>query len=165
MSAHTQRSAQPQGLGFTSGQFAQHSRQGNRAAGQEPHCGPCTYMVNGRITYCKILRNLKLQFHPYFASFSPSTFCTASRTEAPSSPSYSETLYGLQMPSTPLSPSTPSKPSPEPPKGELAWIERIRQRAAIAARGSGALRLGIGDDCAILSPARPRDRRHHRHVT
>ena len=40
------------------------------------------------------------------------------------------------------------------PQGELAWIERIRQRAAIAARGSGALRLGIGDDCAILAPPR-----------
>lgn len=44
-------------------------------------------------------------------------------------------------------------PSPGP-KGELAWIERIRQRAAITARGAGALRLGIGDDCAILSPPR-----------
>lgn len=40
------------------------------------------------------------------------------------------------------------------PSGELAWIERIRQRAAITARGAGALRLGIGDDCAILSPPR-----------
>jgi thiamine-monophosphate kinase len=36
----------------------------------------------------------------------------------------------------------------------MAWIERIRQRAAITARGAGALRLGIGDDCAILSPPR-----------
>lgn len=40
------------------------------------------------------------------------------------------------------------------PKGELQWIERIRQRAANTARGAGALRLGIGDDCAILSPPR-----------
>jgi thiamine-monophosphate kinase len=40
------------------------------------------------------------------------------------------------------------------PAGELAWIERIRQRAAVTARGAGALRLGIGDDCAILSPPR-----------
>ena len=54
------------------------------------------------------------------------------------------------MPS-PISPNASSQPSPV---GELAWIERIRQRAAIAARGSGALRLGIGDDCAILSPPR-----------
>ena len=40
------------------------------------------------------------------------------------------------------------------PKGELHWIERIRQRAATTARGVGALRLGIGDDCAILAPPR-----------
>jgi thiamine-monophosphate kinase len=40
------------------------------------------------------------------------------------------------------------------PRGELAWIERIRQRAANTARGAGALRLGIGDDCAILAPPR-----------
>jgi thiamine-monophosphate kinase len=40
------------------------------------------------------------------------------------------------------------------PTGELAWIERIRQRAATTARGAGALRLGIGDDCAILAPPR-----------
>jgi thiamine-monophosphate kinase len=40
------------------------------------------------------------------------------------------------------------------PNGELAWIERIRQRAAVTARGAGALRLGIGDDCAILAPPR-----------
>ena len=74
------------------------------------------------------------------------------------------------MPSQPTSPGAPSKPSPAVPqgelarppkgqlagfpKGELAWIERIRQRAAIAARGSGALRLGIGDDCAIIAPPR-----------
>jgi thiamine-monophosphate kinase len=36
----------------------------------------------------------------------------------------------------------------------LGWIERIRQRAATTARGAGALRLGIGDDCAILAPPR-----------
>src|SRR5580704_19161639 len=74
------------------------------------------------------------------------------------------------MPSQPTSPGAPSKPSPAVPqgelarppkgqlagfpKGELAWIERIRQRAAITARGAGALRLGIGDDCAILAPPR-----------
>jgi thiamine-monophosphate kinase len=55
------------------------------------------------------------------------------------------------MPSPPTSPGATSQPSPA---GELGWIERIRQRAAIAARGSGALRLGIGDDCAILAPPR-----------
>jgi len=67
------------------------------------------------------------------------------------------------MPSQPNSPSASSEPPPAgtlkreltgAPAGELAWIERIRQRAAIAARGAGALRLGIGDDCAILSPPR-----------
>ena len=63
------------------------------------------------------------------------------------------------MPSQPNSPLASSQPSPSGeytgvPRGELAWIERIRQRAALAARGSGALRLGIGDDCAILSPPR-----------
>ena len=58
------------------------------------------------------------------------------------------------MPSPPISSFAASQPSSAVPRGELAWIERIRQRAAIAARGSGALRLGIGDDCAILSPPR-----------
>ena len=63
------------------------------------------------------------------------------------------------MPSPIPSPSTSSQSSPAgeragTPKGELAWIERIRQRAAIVSRGSGALRLGIGDDCAIVSPPR-----------
>jgi thiamine-monophosphate kinase len=63
------------------------------------------------------------------------------------------------MPSSPVSPSASSKPSPtgesaRVPNGELAWIERIRQRAAITARGAGAIRLGIGDDCAILAPPR-----------
>ena len=33
--------------------------------------------------------------------------------------------------------------------GELALIERIRDRAGV---GSDAVRLGIGDDCAILRP-------------
>jgi len=63
------------------------------------------------------------------------------------------------MPFPSISPSATSQPSPagertRVPRGELAWIERIRQRAAVAARGAGALRLGIGDDCAILSPPR-----------
>ena len=63
------------------------------------------------------------------------------------------------MPSQSISPVSSSQTSPSGefagvPKGELAWIERIRQRAAIAARGSGTLRLGIGDDCAILAPPR-----------
>lgn len=40
------------------------------------------------------------------------------------------------------------------PRGELGWIERIRQRASATARGAGALRLGIGDDCAILAAPR-----------
>src|ERR1700761_6747703 len=49
--------------------------------------------------------------------------------------------------------ATPGEPAAVP-HGELAWIERIRQRAAVTARGAGALRLGIGDDCAILAPPR-----------
>ncbi len=36
--------------------------------------------------------------------------------------------------------------------GELAIIERIRRKALAAAGKSIALRLGIGDDCAILRP-------------
>ncbi len=66
------------------------------------------------------------------------------------------------MPLTQSSTSAPSQSSAEIPDrlpsasshGELAWIERIRQRAATTARGAGALRLGIGDDCAILAPPR-----------
>ncbi len=57
--------------------------------------------------------------------------------------------------SAPRSDVTARKPqTAAAPNGELAWIERIRQRAAVTARGAGALRLGIGDDCAILSPPR-----------
>jgi thiamine-monophosphate kinase len=41
-------------------------------------------------------------------------------------------------------------PTAGPPPGELALIEAIRRRAAQT--GSPALRLGIGDDCAILTP-------------
>lgn len=48
----------------------------------------------------------------------------------------------------------PKRELPQSPLAELAWIERIRQRAAVTARGAGALRLGIGDDCAILAPPR-----------
>jgi thiamine-monophosphate kinase len=36
--------------------------------------------------------------------------------------------------------------------GELALIDRIRRRAEGGGRRQRALRLGIGDDCAILSP-------------
>jgi thiamine-monophosphate kinase len=36
--------------------------------------------------------------------------------------------------------------------GELALIEAIRRQAGVGGAGSGALRLGIGDDCAILRP-------------
>jgi thiamine-monophosphate kinase len=48
-----------------------------------------------------------------------------------------------------------ASPNPKPalnpnPAGELALIEAIRRRAAQS--GSPALRLGIGDDCAILTP-------------
>lgn len=37
--------------------------------------------------------------------------------------------------------------------GELAFIRSIRTQAAQAVRKSSSLRLGIGDDCAILRPA------------
>ena len=44
---------------------------------------------------------------------------------------------------------TSSRSAPgEPARGELALIERIRARTR---RSSGGLRLGIGDDCALLS--------------
>jgi thiamine-monophosphate kinase len=36
--------------------------------------------------------------------------------------------------------------------GELALIEAIRRRAARGRSGAGAVRLGIGDDCALLRP-------------
>jgi thiamine-monophosphate kinase len=36
--------------------------------------------------------------------------------------------------------------------GELALIETIRKRAGAARSGSPALRVGIGDDCAVLRP-------------
>lgn len=36
---------------------------------------------------------------------------------------------------------------------ELALIETVRRQAGIASRGSRALRLGIGDDCAVLRPS------------
>ena len=45
------------------------------------------------------------------------------------------------------------RPSAAPRRGgELALIELIRGRAAAAGRPSRAVRLGIGDDCAILRP-------------
>src|ERR1700728_2343466 len=36
--------------------------------------------------------------------------------------------------------------------GELALIEMIRKRAGAARSGSPALRVGVGDDCAVLRP-------------
>jgi thiamine-monophosphate kinase len=49
--------------------------------------------------------------------------------------------------------SQPSRPEPSAPAqhGELAFIERIR-RAASSGRTNPAIRLGIGDDAAILRP-------------
>jgi thiamine-monophosphate kinase len=61
-------------------------------------------------------------------------------------------------------PNPPSRPpvsgwkspadSPKKPQGELALLHSIRQRASASPLrgGSGSLRLGIGDDCAILRP-------------
>lgn len=45
-----------------------------------------------------------------------------------------------------------SRPSRTVP-GELALIEAIRRQAAAGQRGAGRLRLGIGDDCAVLRPS------------
>ena len=45
-------------------------------------------------------------------------------------------------------------PRPKPTRnlpGELALIDSIRRKAS-AGRASSTLRLGIGDDCAILRP-------------
>jgi thiamine-monophosphate kinase len=53
----------------------------------------------------------------------------------------------------PVSESNPANQTPAGP-GELALIEHIRGRASAVRSGSGALRLGIGDDCAILAPPR-----------
>lgn len=63
------------------------------------------------------------------------------------------TQSSTSVPSAPV-PDIPARLSSASPHGELAWIERIRQRAAVTARGAGAVRLGIGDDCAILAPPR-----------
>lgn len=55
----------------------------------------------------------------------------------------------------PRSSSPPNQPATLPQNaGELALIERIRQRAVVGGRRADAVRLGIGDDCAILAPPR-----------
>ena len=54
------------------------------------------------------------------------------------------------MAPVPTSRSRRRPPPPPPAGGELALIDRIRTRAA--ALRSKDLRLGIGDDCAILQP-------------
>ena len=45
--------------------------------------------------------------------------------------------------------SGPAQPAGKPQRGELAVIRHIRSHAA---GSNGALRLGIGDDCALLRP-------------
>lgn len=47
-------------------------------------------------------------------------------------------------------PPRPPNSASEPKSGELALLRHIRGRAALS--GSNALRLGIGDDCALLRP-------------
>jgi thiamine-monophosphate kinase len=47
--------------------------------------------------------------------------------------------------------NTPARPE-APASGELALIERIRKRSAASNLAKGSIRLGIGDDCAILAP-------------
>jgi thiamine-monophosphate kinase len=65
------------------------------------------------------------------------------------------TASGVFWPFMPRSaqPSSPRQPRPPRASGELALIDHIRARASSIGRG-GALRLGIGDDCAILAPPR-----------
>ncbi|HEY6448900.1 MAG TPA: thiamine-phosphate kinase [Acidobacteriaceae bacterium] len=46
----------------------------------------------------------------------------------------------------------PRIPSSRTIQGEFALIEAIRKRAARAGGRGGAVRLGIGDDCAVLRP-------------
>lgn len=50
-----------------------------------------------------------------------------------------------------------ARSSPSPGGGELALIAHIRSRAAGNSLQSKHLRLGIGDDCAILAPPRGHD--------
>jgi thiamine-monophosphate kinase len=60
--------------------------------------------------------------------------------------------YSL-VPSLPYPQEMPSRPTDSsnlPNHGELALIRRIRSR--VTEFGSGPLRLGIGDDCALLRP-------------
>ncbi len=45
-----------------------------------------------------------------------------------------------------------ANPESAPGRGELVLIDLIRQRATAVQRRNPALRLGIGDDCAILRP-------------
>jgi thiamine-monophosphate kinase len=47
--------------------------------------------------------------------------------------------------------SRPAQPAGKPQRGELALIRHIR---SLATGPAGALRLGIGDDCALLRPPR-----------
>src|SRR5215472_13692588 len=99
--------------------------------------------------------NPKWHLRNTFAPLRQPRFCTAC---APERTAFRRILLP-PMPSGLSSPNAFSQPSPsgEPagvPRGELQWIERIRQRAAITARSAGGLRLGIGDDCAIVSPPR-----------
>jgi thiamine-monophosphate kinase len=50
----------------------------------------------------------------------------------------------------------PTQRSNAPPSGERAFLAALRRRAARHTSGTSGLRLGIGDDCAILRPD-PRD--------
>jgi thiamine-monophosphate kinase len=47
--------------------------------------------------------------------------------------------------------NTPARPE-RPASGELALIERIRKRSAASNLAKSRVRLGMGDDCAILAP-------------
>src|SRR5580658_2635038 len=54
------------------------------------------------------------------------------------------------MPPRSAQSASPAESAKRPSHGELALIRHIRSRAAN--RASSALRLGIGDDCALLRP-------------
>ena len=71
--------------------------------------------------------------------------CKTQQPQSPHDKRHARQSMLKTMPRVPRSRNASAKPH-----GELALIERIRQRAASS--GSSAVRLGIGDDCAILQP-------------
>ena len=160
MSAHTQLRRAASGSLVSPRASCAALKAGERGSRPEPHCGPCTSMVNGHVT----LRNTNDQFKLPFGY----DFCTilsvqvlhrtahrsAQAAVVSLDPRHAE-IQNTSMPSQFTSPSSSSQPSParsaEAPNGELAWIERIRQRAATTARN--------GDAAPILPTASTRRER------